>query len=521
MKDGEFETFVALAFSPDGKRLASGSRGHNYLGVDQESSLCLWDTSTGQKTQRALGTNYGVSAVAFSHDGTSVAFRSGDDELSLMDVKTGKTQMQWSDRKKLISRAAFAPDGKTLAWGNWKGELVIWDLKKNQLRHRIPALRQPIDSMSYSRDSKNIVTGGEYQTPRIWDVASGKATTRIDLSERAVWHGAFSAGDKTMVMWGGDVAIHLWDLNAKKEILVGDGHGHRPRQFSVSVDNATVATASFDGAFLWDLESGRKKVHIPGPNGKGFWSASIAPDGKTLAAGDGEGFVRVYEIPTGREIRNWKTAEHGVFTIAFAPDGKTLYSAGWFLIQAWEYPTGKIIRQMGERPPPDSIRPGRNAPMSDLNVSPDGKTLLVSQGRLRFWKTDSGAEVSPKVIRLAHAPSVFSPDGKVVLTQRTMPENGWVTNAAVWEIGSEKATELFARENTYFTNYVFSPKGKFLAVADRDRKVTLREFPTGKIVKTFRARGSVMAFTPSGRFLAVNDGPTDIVVYDVAQRIKE
>src|SRR5262249_19780817 len=107
----------ALAFSPDGKTLASGT---------WPQTVILWDVKTGRLKQRLAGHSDEVISVAFSPDGTVLASGSRDKTILLWDMETGRLEARLMGDSDEVISVAFSPDGKTLASGSGH-KVVLWE----------------------------------------------------------------------------------------------------------------------------------------------------------------------------------------------------------------------------------------------------------------------------------------------------------------------------------------------------------------------------------------------------------
>ena len=136
----------SLAFTPDGKALASGG---------YDNRIHLWDPETGKDLRIFEGHKSFVNSIAFSGDGKWLASGSQEHELFLWEVATGKVQRRFEGHTTPIYRIALSPDGKVLASGPLGATLPLWDTATGKVTHSLPIdAAHGVRTMTFSPDSK-------------------------------------------------------------------------------------------------------------------------------------------------------------------------------------------------------------------------------------------------------------------------------------------------------------------------------------------------------------------------------
>jgi WD40 repeat protein len=165
----------SVAISPDGKTLATGNL-----------AIKLWSTATGKEitaTKEGAPSGHGL---AFSPDGTLLAYGTSTDDVVLWDVSAGKPQKRLEGHKHSVVSTAFSSDGKTLASGDHQGVVKLWEMPGGKERCTIKADSERINLVALSPDGKLIAMGSESRAVKLWDASTGKevATRPPDLLGR-------------------------------------------------------------------------------------------------------------------------------------------------------------------------------------------------------------------------------------------------------------------------------------------------------------------------------------------------
>jgi dipeptidyl aminopeptidase/acylaminoacyl peptidase len=255
-------------------------------------------------------------------------------------------------------------------------------------------------------------------------------------------------------------------------------------------------------------------------NGGQVFSVAYSPDGKLLAAGSWDGSVRLWEVATGKEVRQFVGHKGWVSAVAFAPDGQTLATGGKDRdVHLWEAATGKPLRQLT----------GHQDRIAAVVFSPDGKSLASNghDGTLRLWEVAAGRELR-QIGGKSHSPAcpaVFSPNGKtLVSTYQVAVRQGVV---CLWDVATGKEVQRFTELGEYPAEALaLSPDGKTLAAGRWGGEIRLWDVSTGKDLAPLKSpdpnnywfSANFLAFSPDGKTLASGGSDNTIRVWELATR---
>jgi hypothetical protein len=284
---GHVGAVVSVAFSPDGRTLASG-------GGEQDQTVAVWDLGAAAPRLRYRGEPLGSA----------------------------------------VSTVAFAPGGRTLAASAWDGTVRLWDVTADVPRAG-DVLRQPqacFTCLAFAGDGHRLAAGTAHGVVWLWELGQTPLPPRALRPERLgiVSGVAFRAGGQTVAAGGADV--RLWDLAAKgvaETALPGERQGE-VRGLAFSPDGRSLAAGLTTGVIRqWDVAG----VPAPGPwlrrHTDKVRSLAFSPDGRFLASGGWDGRVVLWEAAGGAARRQWEVPGEHVQGVAFAPDCRHLaFGAG-------------------------------------------------------------------------------------------------------------------------------------------------------------------------------------------------
>ncbi|HJT78586.1 MAG TPA: protein kinase, partial [Gemmataceae bacterium] len=469
---------TALCFAPTGDRLAVAynllADGNDVIRID------LLDLPSGKVRATLHGGESFIFALAFSPDGATLASGSWDWHLRLWDVATGR-ELITVDAGYPVLTVAFSPDGRTLAASTGayhKGEdrrrsVTLWDVASGE---RLPAELRPgcdILALAYAPDGRTLAVGGADGVVRLWDPKPRAEFIALPGHQpREAWDVAFSPDGKTLASAGDDHVVRLWDLATGRQRAVLPGHKSLVTCVAFSPDGKRLASGGFDEVVkVWDAATGHVLFTLA--QGSRVNHVAFSPDGRLLASGDRARTARVWDAATGAPQAALTDHEKWVCGLAFAAPRRLASISNGDRLRLWDADTWQTVWVAQDE-----------TPLYSLACSPDGKLLATGNeaGRVKLWETRTGRElrvlqghgiaVSPDGKALAGIRSVaFSPDGKTLATA------GEDKTIRLWQVATGLEVLCFKDQPHFINGLAFSPDGRYLAAALHNGQVRLWEAP--------------------------------------------
>jgi WD40 repeat protein/beta-lactamase regulating signal transducer with metallopeptidase domain len=374
-------TVRSLAFSPDGKTLASATG----------QAVHLWDVATGKELPAASGHDSQVNALAISPDGKLLVTSAGanpflgldtrgnEDPLRVWDAATGREIRAIGGARARVDALVFSPDGKRIAaaGGTFVG---LWELASAKQilstdgqneDFRFPHDSGPFNTIAFSPDGATLAAGARDGSLRFWKAATGEMIRTV--SGEPVTSLAFSPDGKLLAVGLTDHSVRLRDASGIREIK------------NISIPRNNGGSSSSNGV----------------PNASAI-RVSFSPDGRVLLIEYGGGYghrVSLWEVATAKEFLKWdQTRGVTPVMVSFSPDGTTLASTSMFGGSEVTFWDAASIRKISSfQTSTESIQRAMNRLMlwrnRPLAFTPDGKALAVASNdsTVLLWSVDPSA----------------------------------------------------------------------------------------------------------------------------------
>jgi serine/threonine protein kinase len=269
-----------------------------------------------------------VSAIAISPDGRSLATGSFDDRVRLWDFPDGREGPWLTGHTGDVNAVAFSPDGKLLASSGDDRTVRFWNVSDGKAQPTVLNHPDRVYSVCFSPDGKRLASACDDFRVRLWNVANGSLHSTVTGHTSFVRHVSFSADGRWLASASGDRTARIWHASDGRQHATLQGHSHTVWSAAFSPDGRLLATASQDRtARVWNVSDGRLLLTLEGHSDI-VWSAAFSPDGRYLATASHDKTARLWKMPEGKHLSTLEGHTALVRSLAFSPDGRHLATAG-------------------------------------------------------------------------------------------------------------------------------------------------------------------------------------------------
>jgi WD40 repeat protein len=491
----------AVAWSPDGTRIASGS-------VDR--SIRIWDSASGKELMTLWGHRQAVTCVAFSPDGHRLVSGGDDNVVATWDLTNGAGPSLFFGHERPVKSVAFSSNGERIVSAGDDNTVRVWDATTSALLMTLRGHDSPVHSAQFSPDGKRLVSAAGNKI-KVWDANSGMELITLRGHEYDVWSVAFSPDGQRIISASGDGDVKIWDAAVNHEVTTLHPNDRRDSVCSLAISpDASRFVVGLGGEIkVYDSATMTEIMTMRG-HGHQVTSVGFNSDGTRLVSGSVDGTAKVWDVRSGSELLTFREhKQEVVYSVCFSPDDKRIVSStnGIGPIKVWDSTTSDTLMTLHH--------PGLAV------FSPDGKRIASGgpDGTVRFWDAQTGAEITTfrghetPIGRVAPIWYIaFSPDG------RYLAFGGSQTTIRVWSTETGKETARLIGHRDAVWRIAFTPDGRRLVSVGTDA-VRVWDFITGAELLTLEGHNGFVgkiAIAPDGKWIVSGGYEGEIRVWDAA-----
>lgn len=503
-----------LAFSPDSSSLlshskSSTSRSSRFRSTSSASALRVWDVQTGKEAFQWQQSTSPVQQVCYSPNGKWIATGDQQGWIRLHDPRSGKVVRQFRETTYPVQTLQFSANGNLLLSEARStvlgGGAQLWDAHTGQHLGAVIQKKQ------------NLITSSFRRRPTAAQLSpDGKSVLMANDTIQVFQHAIPRTAPGFLLGTDSFVRCTAFDPSGKYLATVHEGRVLRPSRSRFGSPQASQQPV----ITIWGVKTGQPEKTIVAE--ADMTQIAFHPNGSILISGTTKGAIQLWDIKTGKQLARLQGYMSNITAIAISPDGTALAVAGQSLdifkgtasvaIKIWDLKTGKEIRDLQRH----------TTAIHDLEFSPNGKLLASANGGydpqlglgwgetiLWDWKTGKRAQALLGKMEGAYC-LAFSPDGKTIATgmgyRNTQGKDGWGL-VTLWSTETGKKVRDLPGQKQSVIGLAYLPKGKHLVTSHADSKTEIWDLTSNKVIRAVSGTGGRAlrtAISPTGRALLLS-----------------
>jgi len=448
-----------------------------------------------------------IVAVAFSADGSRIATGSTDQTVRIWDPNSGETVRILRGAESTIEDVAWSPDGKWVA--SSEGIICVWNAETGELVRKI---QRPAFRLRFSRDGRWLATGSMTGALRVWDTASWQQIVEAKPHGDRLSAITFHPNGSQAVTASWDGLVKFWQLPEWRELRSLDDHHASVATAAYSDDARWLLTGDSDVTLLVrDAADGTLRHTIRLPEGGRGMSAFFTPDSRRIVTGTNDGVIRVWHATSGVLLDAIDAIVEGkLFDTALSPDGVTVATVGLRTGDVWRLDAMRSYRLFrGTQHDATVVHPGLYS--QDGTRFAAGTELAASKAfALHIWDVRSGAEL--RAWDVPNCTYILAADANLSRLVTGYAHEG----ATLWDAATGRQIARLEPVGHWARTVAMSGDGQRVFVGSDDGVVRSFHGDSGAPLATpivVGERVTAIDLSPNEQQLAVTDAPGRVHVY--------
>ncbi len=281
------ERVTAVAATPDGRRVVSGS---------QDKTLRLWDLTTGKCLLVFQGHSGAVTSVAVTPDGRFVLSGSEDNTLRLWAITSGTCLRTYEGHTSGVLAVTLTPHGQFIVSSSHDRTIRIWNPATTECLQIFKGHNKEITAVAVAPNREFVASCSEDRTVRWWERQTGKRLLTLSGHKNTVTAVKVDPSGRYLLSGSKDMTLKLWEIAAGKCVRTFEAHQGYVSSLDITPDSRFVISGSKDRTLrLWNIKTGKCTRVFEG-HALGVNTVTFTRDGRYLISGSDDKSLKVWEL---------------------------------------------------------------------------------------------------------------------------------------------------------------------------------------------------------------------------------